>query len=149
MAAIYTFLTGHVSVVTGERSPDGRVAGTLRTSFLRIVPLSDTSLPGLRGAKLETVVDKKKATLEPTYRVLLVTDGGDVPMTAASSGGRDRHQALVDHITALAADGTAGSFTVQHVAGGWYTLAPAVVLVVLVGGAALAAIARPSSTLRE
>jgi hypothetical protein len=139
MAALLTYLTGHVSVVTGDRTPDGRVAGTLRTSFLGLIPLSDTPLPGLRAARLEVVPDRK-ATLGPTYRVLLVTDGGEVPMTAASSGGRDRHQALADQISALAAG--SGAFSVRHVAGGWFTLAPATGLVVLVGAACLAACGR-------
>ena len=141
MAALFTFLTGHVSVVAGRRTADGRVEGTLRTSFLRIVPLSETPLPGLRGAKLEKVVSRK-TTLDSHYRVLLITDDGDIPMTTAASGGQGRHQALVDHITVMSTDPATEFFTVQHVAGGWFALAPAAVLLLLLIGLCLSAIVR-------
>jgi hypothetical protein len=131
MLALLLFLTGHVTVLTGQRLGPGRAfQGTLQNSFLMIIPLGTTQLPGLREAKLERVVSSGNKP-SVAYRVLFVTDAGVIPMTSFARGGRDRHQELVDRINAHLLDQTADSFSVRQVGAGWFALVPATAVLIL------------------
>jgi hypothetical protein len=128
------FLTGHISVIEGRRTmAGGPVDATLTNSFLRIVPLSSTELPGLSQARLEVVPDRKNST-KPTFHVLFDSDSGVVEMTSFSRGGRDAHQGLVDEINAHLADPREESFTIVHNGSGWLIALPIAASVLLVVG---------------
>jgi hypothetical protein len=131
---LFVFLTGHISVVAGRRAAGGKVDAALTNSFLLIVPLGTTELPGLSKARVETIPDPKNS-IRPTFRVLFDTEAGPIPMTGFSRGGREAHDELARRINDHLADATTASFTVRHVGSGGFLALPIAAVVAVLAAA--------------
>jgi hypothetical protein len=78
----------------------------------RLLGSDETTIPlnQLQGAKVDVIAFSKR----DAYRVVLLTDGGKVPFTTASSGGAEEKQKNADRINAFISNSGKTSLRVQQ-----------------------------------
>jgi hypothetical protein len=82
------------------------------------------ALEDLRGAEIESRTSRSRSSTSgssrnrsrssTTYRVVLLTTRGDIPLTGAYSSDYEAKQRLVDQLTAFLADGSARTLTLRQ-----------------------------------
>jgi hypothetical protein len=78
----------------------------------RLLGSDETTIPlnQFQGAKVDVIAFSKR----DAYRVVLLTDGGKVPFTTASSGGAEEKQKNADRINAFISNSGKTSLHVQQ-----------------------------------
>ncbi|HEY1068479.1 MAG TPA: hypothetical protein VGE52_20310 [Pirellulales bacterium] len=118
-------MLGYKSTLTGERDAlDKPFRVTLENSYLGLIPVSTSELPGVKEAIVQSADELKrsKGNLIKTYRIKFVTDAGITPLTFFMYTGQADHEAFRDQFNAALHDKTSKSFTLERYHGGWWAI---------------------------
>jgi hypothetical protein len=78
------FIFGKVSTVMCQRAEPAQVKCVKQESWLGLIPISETMIVNAESAYVDDHIDSEDGDL--TYRVVIKSDKGDVPMTSFYSG---------------------------------------------------------------
>jgi hypothetical protein len=94
MSGVMFYTFGQTSDLQCERDLSGSMQCRLARSLLGI-PLSDRPVEALQGAY---VSESRDSDGDTTYKIMLVTGGGDIPLTAYTSSGYRKKASLVNDV---------------------------------------------------
>jgi len=97
--AAVVYVMGQVTTLTCERV-EVRVDCTAETALLGLVPLNERAARGVTGARLDDFCDDDGCR----YRVELVTEAGNVPVTSYHSAGTSLKKKMIEEVNAFAGD---------------------------------------------
>lgn len=126
MGLLLVYFAGQKTTLTCNRS-DGTLYCQLNASILNRYMVRQTTLPGLSSAFVEESCDD-----DCTYRVILVTDKGNIPLTESLDSDRVRKEQSASTINSFLSNPSAPSLLLTEGAGLW----PYAGLVLLVIGIA-------------
>lgn len=114
MGLLLSYFFGKVGVLSCVRLED-RPDCVLETSWMGLVPLKQTSLASLDGANVEENCDSDGCT----YRVVIQTATGAIPLEDTYSSGQQPKQNNADQVNAFVQDTSLKNLRVSQGGGFW------------------------------
>lgn len=108
------YLLGQVQILTCERAP-GRQNCQIDTSWMGLIPLRHQTIPPLTGAWVDESCDEDGCT----YRVILQTGSGDIPLGIGYSSGLHSKQEMAQKVQAFVADPSQPDLEIKTGGGLW------------------------------
>jgi hypothetical protein len=104
------YFLGHVSKVSGVRIKSGEpMHGRVEHSFLGVIPLGVTELPGIQEARLGVTAKSKGGGFN--YRAWVICEAENVPVRPFSGGSREENEDVVRRINGAVKDTLLPSFS--------------------------------------
>lgn len=123
---LFLYLLGQQTTLICTRTDDLEQC-TLRTSWLNLVQLNHRAVEGIRSAWVEEQCDDDGCT----YRVVMRTEQGEIPLGQAFSSGKASKQKKADQINAFASQ-QRNDVKVSEGGGGW-SLIPVIFVILGIG----------------
>ncbi len=112
---VMVFIFGKVTKVTCQRAEPAQVNCVKRESWLGLIPLSETNIVNVQSAYVDEHIDSEDGDL--TYRVVITSDEGDVPLTSFYSGNYGNKGDTAMTINNFVANGREDSLTMTDNSG--------------------------------
>jgi hypothetical protein len=127
LGLLFSYIMGIVTTLECSRPESGQVCN-LERSWMGLVKLTDRPLRQVQSAWVEENCDDDGCT----YRVVLETDQGQLPLGTAYSSGSSSKQEQADQVNAFVKNSSISQVNVQAGGGLWMVI-PLIFLVIGVG----------------
>lgn len=119
---LFSYLLGQMNTLKCEREDRADDAACrLTTSWMNIRTLKERSIPRLDSAGIEEYCDDDGCT----YRVVLFSGAGDIPLSSAFSSAENSHRITAEQINTFLQDANQQTLEVES-GGGWLLAVPVI-----------------------